>query len=131
MNESPEAVVRSFLNAWRKPELDELVGFFSDDAVYTDGPRGEHRGIAAIRSEFETGMSTFPGLDIEVRTLVADRSTVMVERADNFQIAGHSFQMKAVGVFEVDRGRIKRWRDYYDVKSIADQIEAAGITLPG
>jgi limonene-1,2-epoxide hydrolase len=131
VNDAPESVVRSFLAAWRKPEVEELTSFFWDDAVYTDGPRGEHRGIAAIRAEFEMGMSTFPGLDIEIKALVADRSTVMVERVDNFEIAGKRFQMVAMGVFEVEQGRIKRWRDYYDVKSIADQIAAAGISLPG
>jgi limonene-1,2-epoxide hydrolase len=131
VSNAPESVVRSFLAAWREPELEKLASFFCDDAVYTDGPRGEHRGIAAIRAEFETGLSTFHGLDIEIKLLVADRATLMVERVDHFEIADKPFQMEAVGVFEVEQGRIKRWRDYYDVKSIADQIEAAGITLPG
>lgn len=130
VNDTPESVVRSYLAAWRNPVLDELASFFCDDAVYTDGPRGQHRGLAAIRSEFETGMSTFSGLKIDIKTLVAGGSNVMVERVDSFQIDGKPFQMEVVGVFEVDQGRIKRWRDYYDLKSITDQIEAAGVSLP-
>jgi limonene-1,2-epoxide hydrolase len=75
-------------------------------------------------------MSTFSGLKIDIKTLVAGGSNVMVERVDSFQIGGKPFQMEVVGVFEVDQGRIKRWRDYYDLKSITDQIEAAGVSLP-
>jgi len=34
-------------------------------------------------------------------------------------------------VFDVDdNGRIKRWRDYYDLKSLEDRITSAGIALP-
>ena len=54
MSESAETVVRKYLAAWKRSDLDELVSFISDDAVFTDGPRGVHHGIDAIRAELET-----------------------------------------------------------------------------
>lgn len=46
-------------------------------------------------------------------------------------MGGIALRLEAVGVFELDGdGRIERWRDYYDPKSIIEQIEAAGITVP-
>jgi hypothetical protein len=36
-----------------------------------------------------------------------------------------------MAVFELDAtGRIKQWREAYDLKSITDQIEAAGFRPP-
>jgi hypothetical protein len=41
------------------------------------------------------------------------------------------FCVVAVGVFEVaSDGLIMRFRVYYDDKSIADQLKAAGIAIP-
>jgi limonene-1,2-epoxide hydrolase len=48
----------------------------------------------------------------------------MVERVDNFEIAGRPFAMEVAAAFEVNDGRITRWHDYYDLRSIADRIAA-------
>ena len=48
MSDSAESVVRKFLAAWKRPDLDELVSVFGDDAVFID-PRGTLNGIEAIK----------------------------------------------------------------------------------
>ena len=129
MSESAE-VVRKFLAAWRRSDLDELVSFISDDAVYTDGPRGVHRGIDAIRAELRAMVKMIPSTTIDIKTLVANGGTVMVERVDTFEIEDRPFDMDVAAVFEVDNdGRIKRWREYYDLNSIQDRVATAGIAL--
>jgi limonene-1,2-epoxide hydrolase len=131
MSESAESVIRTYLAAWRRSDVDELCSFFTDDAVYTDGPRGVHRGIDAIRAELGAMVKMIPSTDIDTKTLVANGGTVMVERVDNFDIAGKPFDMDVAAVFEVDNdGRITRWREYYDLKSIQDRIAAAGFAVP-
>src|SRR5262249_58453899 len=60
MSESAETVVRKYLAAWKRSDLDELVSFISDDAVYTDGPRGVHHGIDAIRAELGAMVKDVP-----------------------------------------------------------------------
>jgi limonene-1,2-epoxide hydrolase len=132
MSDSPESVVRKFLAAWADPKLDELVGFFSDDAVFIDGPRGVHRGIEAIRSELADAISTgFGGVKMDVNSLVAQGGTVMIEGVENYRIGGKPMSLEVMGAFEIDAdGRITRWRDCYDLKSITDQVEAAGFSVP-
>ncbi|MDT5258455.1 MAG: limonene,2-epoxide hydrolase [Mycobacterium sp.] len=132
MSGSPESVVRKFLAAWANPKPDELVGFFSDDAVFIDGPRGVHRGIDAIRSELEDEISMgFGGAKIDVNSLVAQGGTVMMEGVENYRIGGKPMSLEVMGAFEIDAdGRITRWRYSYDLKSITDQVEAAGFNVP-
>jgi limonene-1,2-epoxide hydrolase len=131
MTASPESVVRRFLAAWEHPTAEGLASFFRADGVYVDGPRGEYHGIDAIKAEFEKQLAMgFDGVPIEVKLLVADGPIVMAERVDRFTLGGKTFAMDTVGVFEVDGdGGIKRFRDYYDQKSIADQVEAAGFNV--
>ena len=131
MSESAETVVRKFHAAWLQSDLDELVSFFSDDAVYTDPARGVHHGIDAIRAELGTMVKIVPSTSIDIKKLVAEGGTVMVERVDSFKLGGKPFDLEVAAVFDVDdNGRIKRWRDYYDLKSLEDRITSAGIALP-
>lgn len=118
--------MRRFLAALKQSDVNELVSFFGADAVWTDGPRGTYRGADAIRAEIEAQVQLVPSITVEVRNLVASGGTVMVERADVFEIQGKSFDLEVVGVFEVDgNGRIVRLRDYYDLNSLMDRIAAA------
>jgi limonene-1,2-epoxide hydrolase len=132
MTDSPESVVRKFFATWADPKADQLISFFNDDAVFIDGPRGVHRGVDAIKSEFEAMQAMGLGsVMIDVKSLVTDGRTVMMERVDNFRFDGKPFSLEVMAAVEIDAdGRIKRWRDSYDLKSFTDQIEAAGIDVP-
>jgi limonene-1,2-epoxide hydrolase len=126
VSDSAEQVIRQFLAALKRSDVDELVSFFSDDAVWTDGPRGTYRGVDAIRAEIESQVQLVPSLTVEVKNLVATGGTVMVERVDTFETQGKSFDLEVVGVFEIDgSGLIKRLRDYYDLNSLMDRVAAA------
>jgi limonene-1,2-epoxide hydrolase len=62
----------------------------------------------------------------DVKNLVASGGLVMVERVDIFEMAGKTFDVEITGVFEVsDDGRITRWRDYYDMRSLEERVAAA------
>ena len=133
MSVSPESVVRGFLAAWEDwPKMDRILSFFAKDAVYVDGLGGVARGIDAIRSEFEAQRALGWGNPtMEVKSLVANGGTVMMERVDSFTVGGKPFSMEVMAAVEVDAdGRIKRWRDSYDFKSVTDQLAAAGFRAP-
>ena len=129
MGNSPESVVRNFLAAFTDRNVDELVGFFSDDAVFDCGPRGVHRGKEAIRSELEAELAmAFESIKIDVNSLVANGGIVMMEGVENYIIGGKPFFMETIGAFDINPdGLITRWRYSYDLKRLRDQIEAAGL----
>ena len=125
MSEPAESVIRNYLAALERSDVNELLSYFRDDAVFIDGPRGTHEGIDAIRTEMQS-MAMLSSLSIEVKALVANRGTVMTERVDTFEIQGKSFDLEVAAVIEVDGdNRIKRWRDYYDLRSLEDRMAAA------
>lgn len=126
MGDSAESIVRKFMDTWPRGDLDEIVAFFSGDAVYTDGPRGTSRGAEDIRAEMASTLEMVPSTTAEVKHLVASGELVMVERVDIFEMAGKKFDVEVLGVFEVDGdGRISRWRDYYDMRSLEERVAAA------
>ncbi len=127
MSDSPESAVRKFLASWADPKPDELLGFFSKDAVWVDGPQGVRRGADAIKSELVAQLVETGGVQVEVRTLVSDGRTVMVEQVSNSTAGAMPFSAVVMAVFELDAdGRIAQWREAYDLKSATEQITAAG-----
>jgi limonene-1,2-epoxide hydrolase len=104
MGDSPESLVRKFFAAWADPRPDELDSFFHDAAVWVDGPQGVRRGAEAIKSELATQLKAVGGVIVR----------------------GHPISAVVMAVFELDaEGRIKQWREPYDLKSMMDQIKAA------
>ena len=126
MSTSAESVVRAFCDAFAVSDVDELASFFADDTVYVDGPRATHRGIDAIRTEIASQVRMIPTAICDINTLIERDGTVMIERVDNFDVGGTMFALDVAAVFTIDdSGRIARWRDYYDLQSIAEQTAAA------
>ena len=131
VGDSPESVVRRFLAAWSDPMAGELATFFDDDAVWVDGPQGVRREAEAIVGELVSQLAISQHMTIEVVSLVADGGTVMVEWRGSWTMRDRPISTTVMAVFEIDaNGRIGQWRECYDLKSVTDQIEAAGYTLP-
>lgn len=116
MAASPETIVRDFLGAWPRRDLDELMRFFAPDAVYHNVPVAPCVGAAAIRETFAGFLATMPGIVLDVVELVANGALVMAERVDRFVMPnGHRFDLPVTGVFEVRDGTIVAFRDYFDL----------------
>lgn len=126
MADSAESVVRNFMDTWPRSDIDEIVAFFSDEAVYTDGPSGTYHGADAIKAEMLSLLDLVPSTTADVKNLAASGGLVMVERVDIFEMAGKAFDVEISGVFEAgDDGRITRWHDYYDMRSLEERVAAA------
>jgi limonene-1,2-epoxide hydrolase len=126
MSDSPELVIRRFFAAWAEPSADELGSFFHDDAVWIDGPQGARHGADAIKSELAAQLKAVGGAVVEVKTLLTEGATVMVEQVSHCSIRGTPVSAVVMAVFELEpNGRIKQWREAYDLKSMMDQIQAA------
>ena len=117
---------------WRDPQAEKFAGLFAEDAVWVDGPNGVHRGAHAIVNELTKQLSIFDGQWAEVDALVADGGTVMVEWHGGFTAGGTTIDTKVMAAFEIEaNGQIKQMRECFDMKSLIDQLVAAGIPIRG
>ena len=68
---------------------------------------------------------------MEIDTLLAADGPVMVEWHGGLTIGGATIAAKVMAVFEVDvDGRITQMREYFDMNSLTDQIEAGRAQTP-
>jgi limonene-1,2-epoxide hydrolase len=109
-------VIDRFVAAWPRKDVDELMSFFSEDAVYENVPIDPpNRGVEEIRKVIEqfSGMAT--QIEFIVHQQSANGSVVMNERTDRFEVGGKWVELRVMGVFEVEGDKIKAWRDYFDL----------------
>ena len=121
-DEQPIDVVRRFCAAWARKDLDEIVAFFSDDAVYHNIPLAPVVGPAQIRATIEGFSGGVENIEFIVDAIAADGGTVLTERRDVFTFANGVIDLPVMGTFEVVDGQITAWRDYFDMNQFVSQM---------
>jgi limonene-1,2-epoxide hydrolase len=115
-DEGNEEVIRRFCAAFARRDLDELCEFFTPEAVYHNIPMAPAEGIDAIRTTLEMFVPTSPYIEFELVHMASDGAVVFTERVDRMEFGGKAVELPVTGVFEVDSGRIRAWRDYFDMQ---------------
>jgi limonene-1,2-epoxide hydrolase len=121
-------VVRRFCDEWAKgPDLDVLLDYFTDDAVYHNIPVAPVTGRDAIRSTIEMFTGAVERIEFRVVNIAADNGIVLTERVDVFVLPNVTIELPVMGTFEVrDDGKIAAWRDYFDLNQYMSQLQPGG-----
>ena len=118
-----EKVVTSFCNAWPRKNIEELLGFFTDDATYHNIPLEAVRGKEAIRGVINTFLPMAKSIEFKVLHSAGTGNVVFNERVDIFDLGGgKSIKLPVAGVFEVSGSKISAWRDYFDMQMYTKQM---------
>ena len=74
--------------------------------------------IATFESSAEPDKKT----EFEVLRQAASGNVVMNERVDRLEVFGKRVEIPVAGVFEVADGKIRLWRDYFDLQAFTAQM---------
>lgn len=121
MSTKNEKLVRDFCAAWSRRDIEELLDFFTDDAVYHNMPMAPVTGRDGIRQIFQLFVPPAERIDWELRHVAARGDVVFTERVDRFVMSGKTVELPVAGVFEIRSGKIAAWRDYFDMQTWARQ----------
>jgi uncharacterized protein (TIGR02246 family) len=101
-----EQIVTRFVAAWERHDVDELLDYFSEDAVWVRGPMKPVIGKPALREAISTEwFGAVTHLGAEIHAQVSDGKTVMHERIPHRRqarvahrvIAGHAARWMRAG----------------------------------
>jgi limonene-1,2-epoxide hydrolase len=128
MSETPLELVRRFCDEWSGGDLDAIVAYFTDDAVYHNIPVDPVTGKDAIKATIAGFTVGVDKIEFRVHNIVADgsavgeRAVVLTERTDVFVTAAKTIELPVMGSFEVADGKIAAWRDYFDLNQFMSQL---------
>lgn len=108
-------LIRRFCAAWSRRDMDELLGYLTEDAVYHNIPMQPVTGHDAIRSIFGVFLNPSQAIDWEILNVAASGDIVLAERIDRYEMGERKVELPCVGVFEIRDGKIAAWRDYFDM----------------
>ena len=114
-------LVRRFCAAWARLDVDELMEFFADDAVYHNMPIQPIQGKDAIKGVIGMYTAPFERGEWEVKQIAASGDVVLTERVDRFIGAEKTVELPVMGAFEIEDGKIAAWRDYFDMAAWTNQ----------
>jgi limonene-1,2-epoxide hydrolase len=108
-----DAVIRRFLEAWERREVDAVVDSFADDAVYHAMPLSPIVGKAAL-TEWVRHFRDVPPGRLVVHHQAAVGDFVINERTDYITLNGRAVTLPICAAFELHDGLITSWREYFD-----------------
>lgn len=122
--DSNEKIVRDFIAAWSTLDADELVAFFATDGVYhnmMNRPVSGHDNLRAFIGGF---IRNWTSTTWDILNIVAKDNIVMAERLDRTKVGDHHVDLPCCGVFEMSGGKIKVWRDYFDLATYTKALSS-------
>ena len=121
----PIDVVREFCESWATGNLDTLMAFFTDDAMYHNIPVAPVNGKDAIRQTIAGFTAGVDRVEFRVLNIVGEGDVVLTERVDAFITPATTIELPVMGAFEVVEGKIRAWRDYFDLNQFMSQLPTA------
>src|SRR3989442_4975228 len=108
--------VRRFCEAFSRRDPEEVLAFFTEDAVYHNMPVPQVKGKAGIKTVLEMFLKPTEAVEfIVLKIAEGDDGAVLTERLDKFSLGGKKVELPVMGVFELEGGKISKWRDYFDM----------------
>lgn len=117
MTRDAAELVREFCGAFSRLDVDEVMGYFADDAVYHNMPTQPLRGKDAIRQAIQGFLGAWSKTQWDVLNIAAAGDVVLTERVDRIWAGDKHVDLPVAGVFEVRDGKIAAWRDYFDMNT--------------
>lgn len=114
-NLNNEQLIREFISAWSRLDVEELISFFTDDGVYHNMPIAPVAGHETLWSFITAFVDGWTQTKWDILNIASCDNIVFVERLDRTKLTGRAIDLPCCGVFEVENGRIRVWRDYFDM----------------
>lgn len=119
---------QGWCDAWNSHSVDEVVAVFTNDVFYEDVPFGlTVHGSAQLRDFAQRFFAAVPDVhfDCTATALHGDQGDIewIMSGTDLGVFAtGKRFSVRGTAIIDVQKGRISRNSDYYDLATIQKQV---------
>jgi limonene-1,2-epoxide hydrolase len=113
-----DQIIRQFSAAVTRMDADELIEYFTPDAVYLLMPMPPPlRGREEIYKSLAGMPARFRGVRIETISQITSGDLVVSEFIAHLRLDNQTMELPMADFFELENGKIKAWREYFDVAS--------------
>lgn len=116
------ATVRAYYAAWLADDMDAVMNLCTEDVIAVNVPIGPVNGKAAVRKFFTKFQNRISDKRYDIHRIVADETCCTVEGVENYVRDGRQVSLPYMSTFLFRDGLICEWRDYFDLKTLLDQL---------
>jgi len=118
-------IIRDFVAAWSRLDPAELAAYFCEDGSYYNVPSNPVTGRENVQQFISGFTANWTATDWEILNIAGSGDVVYCERVDRTKFASGGVDLPCMGVFEMSDGKIKEWRDYFDLNTFMKAIPTA------
>jgi len=118
-----EEIIRGFISAWSRLDPEELVQYFSQDGTYHNMPIAPVSGHQNLKRFIGAFLKNWTSTEWDILNLVSKGDVVIAERLDRTRVGEKALNLPCCGVFEMENGKIKIWRDYFDMATFSNALK--------
>jgi limonene-1,2-epoxide hydrolase len=115
------AVVHDFIAAWNANDMQQVVALLDENVIYHNMPVAPLNGRQAVATYLDS-KGGFDWIRWKLLAIAVNGNKVLTERVDDFSIGGVAVSLPIMGTFEVHDGKIRAWRDYFDMDTYLRQL---------
>jgi len=108
-------IIKEFISAWSNLNAEELVEYFTEDGIYYNMPTQPIQGKENLQQFIGGFIASWTKTTWDTLNIVGDGNVVIAERLDRTEVGEIKVDLPCCGVFEMEGGKIKVWRDYFDM----------------
>jgi len=108
-------IIQDFINAWSRLDTDELVSYFTEDGIYYNMPADPVQGHDNLKAFIAGFTANWTTTQWDTLHIMGQGDVVFAERLDRTKAGDVNVDLPCCGVFEMENGKIKVWRDYFDM----------------
>ncbi|GAB4148643.1 MAG: hypothetical protein Tsb0016_19720 [Sphingomonadales bacterium] len=124
---APKVVAMDMVAAWEAIDLDKVIDLFSPDGALHSMMIDPIVGREALRTHLAPMFAGIDYLKLNLVNVAVLGNTVLLERVDEFSFNGKKGAVPVVGVLEIENGKVKMWREYYDRAALFSEM---GVPMP-
>lgn len=115
-------VIRAFIDTWPSLDVEKIVSYFTDDGIYHNMMIAPVQGRANLQNFISAFLTGWSETRWEILNIASSGNTVFAERVDRTNVGGKPVTLPCCGVFEMENGKIKIWRDYFDMGTFTQAL---------
>ncbi|HLU42651.1 MAG TPA: limonene-1,2-epoxide hydrolase family protein [Microthrixaceae bacterium] len=112
------AVVEEFLGAMERLDADRVVELLHPEVEYRNVPFPAAKGKRAVERQLRGFARYATGIELRTHHIAANGPIVLTERTDVIEVGRVRAAFWVCGTFEVRDGRIRLWRDRFDLVAV-------------
>ena len=116
-------IVREFVAAWSSLDASRLAEYFTEDGTYYNMPTQPVTGRANVEQFITNFLSTWTETTWDIVNIAEAGDVVYCERLDRTKTTAGDVDLPCFGVFEMQNGKIREWRDYFDLGTFMNAMK--------